>query len=369
MTQHTSTPRVALVHDYLTQRGGAERVVLEMVKTFPDAPLYTSLYEPDATFPAFADVAVHPSALNRVAMFRRDHRRALALLAPTFSGMKIADADVVVASSSGWAHGVRTDAPKVVYCHNPARWLYQRDQYLVDAGIIQRAATNVVSLPLTRWDRRAARKADLYLCQSSAVRDRIRTAYGIDAEVLPPPGGIDPTGVITSPTVAPPEPGFVLCVSRLLAYKNVDAIVQAFAAMPHVRLVVVGDGPERGALVKLAGPNVRFVGKIDDATLRWYYSRCAAVVAASYEDYGLTPLEGLAFGRPSVVLRWGGFLDTVDEGTTGLFFDQPTPQLIAAAVQTTVNSRWDEGALLHHLGQFGAERFSRRLREVVAEVA
>src|SRR5581483_8065192 len=212
--------RVAIVHDYLTQRGGAERVVLALLRAFPGAPVHTSLYDPQGTFPEFAAADVRAMPINRVAALRRNHRAALPLLAPSFSRHRV-DADVVVCSSSGWAHGVRTEGRKLVYCHAPARWLYQRDRYLRTAAAPVRVAAAALRAPLLRWDRRAAASADLYVTQSRAVRDAIRSAYGIDAVIVPAPHDADPLAPRTP--VAGVEPGFLLCVARLLPYKNVDA--------------------------------------------------------------------------------------------------------------------------------------------------
>ncbi|MEY2468946.1 MAG: hypothetical protein QOF21_1644, partial [Actinomycetota bacterium] len=307
--------RVAIVHDYLTQRGGAERVVLSMLKAFPDAPLYTSVYEPSGTFPEFADVDVRTSPLNAIAPLRRDPRRAIGLLAPTFSRMRV-DADVTFCSSSGWAHGCATTGVKVVYCHNPARWLYQADDYLGEQP--RRAARLALALlrsRLMRWDRAAAATAAVYLTQSRVVQGRIETAYGRKAELLPAPVGLDEGGSRTP--VNGVAAGYFLCVSRLQPYKNVGAVVDAFRGLDQ-DLVVVGDGPERARLEEQLPPNVTLLGAVTDEHLRWLYANCTGVVAASYEDYGLTPLEALRFGRPSAVLRYGGFLDTVCEGETGV---------------------------------------------------
>lgn len=356
------------MHDYLTQRGGAERVVLHMLEAFPGAPLHTSLYDPEHTFPEFAAADVRPSALDRVGALRRDHRRALPVLAPAFARMRLAEADVVLASSSGWAHGVHTDAPLVVYCYNPARWLYQTEQYLDGPRPGARTALRLVRRPLRRWDRRAARRATRYLCSSSVVRTRIRETYGIDAEILPPPPGITPDGPQRRPEGGP-EPGYVLCIARLMPYKHVDAVVAAFAALPGERLVVVGDGPDAAKVAAVAGRNVHLAGRVDDDVLRWYLANCAGVVSAAHEDYGLTPLEALGFGRPSAVLRWGGFLDTVAEGNTGVFFDHVEPVEIAAAVRTMLDATWHPDVLQRHLHEFSKERFVHGLRRVVAEVA
>lgn len=355
---------VALVHDYLTQRGGAERVVLSMLKAFPGAPLYTSLYEPGGTFPEFAGHDVRPFAL--VSILRRNHRFALPVLAPAFSRLRV-DADVVLCSSSGWAHGVRTRGRKIVYCYTPARWLYQRAAYLRNAPVAKRLATSLLAPALTRWDRRAASSADRYLTSSNAVRDRIRDAYGIDALVVPPPVTVDTGAERAQPGDL--TPGFVLCVSRLLPYKNVDAVVGAFANLPSERLVVVGSGPEERRLRAAAPRNVCVLGVVGDAELRWLYANCRGVVAASYEDYGLTPLEAAAFGKPAAVLRWGGFAETVVEGETGIFFERPTPGDVGDAVRGLLDNGWDPDRLRKHADTYSEEAFIRRLREVVAAPA
>ncbi len=355
-------PTVALVHDYLTQRGGAERVVLAMMKAFPRAPLYTSLYDPVRTFPEFDRLDVRPLPLDRVGVLRRRHRLALPLLARAFSRLEL-DADVVVCSSSGWAHGVHALGRKIVYCHSPARWLYQCDRYLRGSRGPARAAAGALRPYLVRADRRAAASADTYLTVSSAVRDRIRDAYGLDPHVLPPPHALTPAGAARP--VEGLEPGFILCVSRLLSYKNVDAVVAAFSALPGQRLVVVGSGPEETRLRQLAGRNVRLLGSVDDAVLRWLYSSCTGVVAASNEDFGLTPIEAAAFAKPVAVLRWGGFLDTLVEGTTGLYFDRPVPAEIARALRSLVARRWSASVLRAHAAGYSEEVFIDRLRAFV----
>jgi glycosyltransferase involved in cell wall biosynthesis len=357
---------VVIVHDYVTQRGGAERVVLSMLRAFPSAPLYTSLFDPSGSFPEFGAVDVRTLALNRAPALRRRHRLALPLLAPAFSRLRI-EADIVLCSSSGWAHGADARGRKIVYCHAPARWLYQPQRYLRTQGFVSRAALLVLAPPLRRWDRRAAATADRYLANSTAVQRRIRELYGIEADVLSPPHAIDRDA--NQDAVQGLEPGFLLCVSRLLPYKNVDAVVRAFAALPSERLVVVGVGPDESRLRREAGPNVRFTGAVSDPQLRWLYANCAGVIASSHEDYGLTPLEGIAFGKPAAVLRWGGFLDTVVEEVTGVFFDRPDPVLIREAVAALRRQTWDVDAFERQAQRFSEERFVAGLREIVAEMA
>jgi glycosyltransferase involved in cell wall biosynthesis len=352
---------IALVHDYLTQRGGAERVVLALTRAFPEAPLHTSLYEPMTTFPEFAAVDVRPLPLNRLSPLRNRHRLALPVLAPAFSRLRLEE-EAVVCSSSGWAHGAGVAGRKIVYCHTPARWLYQPERYLRGRGSASRAALWAFRPALERWDRRAALSADRYLANSSAVADRVREIYGREADVLPPPPALVPAGD-TEPMEGL-DPGFVLCVSRLLPYKNLDVVIEAFARLSEERLVLVGSGPDESALRGLAGGNVTLVGSVSDEQLRWLYRESSALVAASYEDFGLTPLEAAGFGHPSAVLRWGGFLDTVEEGETGIYFDTPTPDAVADAVRGLRRTTWDAGRIRAHAERFSEERFIRRIRAI-----
>ncbi len=358
--------RVALVHDYLTQRGGAERVVLSLTRAFPEASLYTSLYDPEGTFPEFDAVEVRTLPIDRITPLRRHHRAALPLLAPSFSHLRI-EADVVVCSSSGWAHGTHVEGRKIVYCYTPARWLYQPDRYLRGRGPGVRAVARALQAPLKRWDRLAAASADRYIGISTVVVERIRLAYGREAELVPPPPTLLPDG--PSKAIDGLAPGFVLCVSRLLPYKNVDAVVEAFASLPGERLVIAGGGPEEQSLRALAGSNVTFAGRVSDAELRWLYASCRLLVAASHEDFGLTPLEAACFGKPTAALRWGGYLDTIEEGLTGILFDEPSPGEIAAAIRRGLEARWRGLAIAEVAQRFSESRFIARLREIACEAA
>lgn len=367
---------IALAHDYATQRGGAERVALMMARGFPDAPMYTTLYRPEGTFAEFASLDLRTGGLNHVPFLRRDHRLALPVLAPAVTATRI-DARVLLASSTGWAHGYRCTGRKIVYCHAPARWLYQTRRYLGSSAEPSRGALarrrlaalslGVLGSALRSWDRRAALSADRYLVNSTVTARAVRQVYGIEAEILPPPPALTPDGPMAA--VDGIEPGFLLCVARLLPYKNVDVVIDAVRQLPGVQLVVVGDGPDRARLAALAQreARVRFLGQVGDPELRWLYRHCAALVGASYEDYGLSPLEAASFGRPAVVLRDGGYLDTVVEGSTGEFFDQPDPADVTRAVERVLTRTWDHGALCGHALGFGLPRFIGRLQAIVGE--
>lgn len=358
--------RVAIAHDYLTQFGGAERVVLSLMKAFPDAPIYTTLYEPDTTFPEFRDADVRVSPLNRIDRVRTNHRLALPLLAPASSRVRI-DADVVIASSSGWAHGFPTTGKKLVYCHSPARWLYLPEKYLgTKAGAIK-PALSAMTPALKRWDARAAATADRYLANSNVVRDRIKLVYGIDADVLFPPHRVDLTGSVepVPQIVDRGWPDFHLLVSRLLPYKNVDKAIEAFESMPDQRLVVVGRGPIADRLRAQMGANCTLLEGISDDQLRWLYSNAKALIAPSHEDFGLTVIEAAAFGTPALAFQSGGYLDTVRPGVSGYFFPRPEATEIAAAVRRLKDTPLSRANVAEHAAGFSEDAFISAIREAV----
>lgn len=364
---------IALAHDYVTQRGGAERVALSLSRAFPRLPLHTTLYNPSSTFPEFGSVDVKPMPINRWKLLRQHHRLALPFLKEAVSHY-VVDADVLVASSSGWAHGIQTTGRKVVYCHAPARWLYQTERYAGShSGRSMRsraieAVAGVFGPELRAWDQQAAHTAHRYVVNSTIIQRAVADVYGIDAEVLPPPPAMSALSAPPRQVPRVRQP-FVLCVARLLPYKNVDVIVEAVSRIPDLELVVVGDGPQRKHLEALAAHTGRIhvVGRVSDGELRWLYENCSGLVAASYEDFGLTPLEAAGFGRPTAALRDGGYLDTVVEHVTGVFFDSPDRDSVAAAIEEMIRLPWSTQSIIDHSESFSEDRFVTRLREIVDE--
>ncbi|WP_216656458.1 glycosyltransferase [Nocardioides marmotae] len=360
---------VAIAHDYLTQRGGAERVVLTLARAFPEAPIYTTLFDPEGTYPEFKNLDVRPSRLNAVGILRRQHRAALPLLPAASRSIKV-DAEVVIASSSGWAHGFESSGKKLVYCYAPARWVYEPDRYLgADPSKVVAAALKVLTPSLRRWDQRAASTADRYLAISTVTQERIRRVYGLEAPIVPAPHSVN-TGDVPprAPGTRLPDPGYFLVVSRLLPYKNVMPIVQAFASLPEHTLLVVGAGPQKAELRDAATDNVTFLEGLSDGEMAQAYHGCTALVAASHEDFGLTPLEAAAYSKPSAVLRWGGFLDTVVEDETGVFFDVPESASIVEALQRLMSLEWRTEILRARAEEFSETRFIDRVKSHVADL-
>ncbi|WP_052206884.1 glycosyltransferase [Sinomonas humi] len=361
-------PVVAIAHDYLTQRGGAERVVLAMHRAFPEATIYTTLYDPERTYPEFRRARIVTSALNRFPPLRRHHRAALPVLATAASALSV-PADVVIASTSGWAHGFRTEGDVLAYCHSPARWLYLAEQYLGSAGLrsVQGAGLAALKPHLVRWDRRAAWSAERYLANSTVVRERIARVYGVEADILHPPHSVDVTGrrdPVPELEDFVGDGGHFLIVSRLLPYKNVDQAIEAFRGLGE-RLLVVGTGPLARALEAARPSNVRLAGLVTDAQMRWAYASAKALIAPSHEDFGITPLEAGAWGKPTIALRAGGYLDTIADGVTGRFIEDPTAEAIRSAVLAFEESDWDHSAIRAHVDRFSEDRFRERLRTEV----
>jgi glycosyltransferase involved in cell wall biosynthesis len=354
--------RVVIVHDYVTQRGGAERVVLELLRAFPGARLLTSCWNPKASYPEFRNHQIETLWVNRIPPFRHDPRLAFPFLASAFRRRLIEDADVVVCSTSGWAHQVSTPAAKVVYCHSPARWLYQPDDYLARLPRWARLSFRLSTRRLRKLDLAAATgSAEAYVVNSSVVADRVRSHYGIESLVIPPARGLGPDG----PQVPVPglEPGYLLTVSRQRGYKRIPAVCDAVAAMPGERLVVVGAQPEEYGWP----PEIRGVTGLSDAQMRWLYANAAGLIAVAQEDFGLTPVEAQAFGLPSVVLRSGGYIDSTIEGVTGVFVEEAEVADLIEGIRALRSRDWDRDKIQFAADRYAPETFGRRMQEVVAD--
>jgi len=372
---------VAIVHDYLAQTGGAERVVLSLHHAFPDAPIYTSVYEPDSTFSEFQDLDIRTSPINRSHFLRHHYRLTFPFLPHTFSSMHV-PAKVVICSSSGWAHGVKTDGTKLVYCHSTARWLYKPNDYfkmssssrLLQRGIpsyerlhssrLSHRMVKMLGSTLRNWDVAAASTAERYFVNSTVTATEVEERYKRTSTLLSPPPACTVDGRSEPPLGTRPS-DFFLIVSRLMPYKNVGSVTEAFEHMPDKKLVVVGGGPQLEQLRHNAPANVQFTGRISDAHLRWYYQHCAALIAPAHEDYGLTPLEAATFGKPTLALRYGGYLDTVCDGRTGYHFPDLKAESICDAIALLNEGTLDRKVISRHAATFSEARFIKSIRNEV----
>ena len=354
--------RVALVHDYLNQRGGAERVFAHFVRAWPDAPVYTALYDPQAVGDLVPAERVRVSYLNRIPFARRFFRVLAPLYPRAFERFDLHEFDTIVSSTTAWAKGVIVPpgAVHVCYINTVSRFAFDYDSYVggFGAGAIARPMVD----RLVAWDRQAAQRPTHFVANSRNVAERIRRYYGREAEVLHCPVDVDRFSVGRG------DGDYFVIASRLLPYKRIDVAIRA-AQLAGVKLLVAGSGPAEGALRELArGTTTTMLGYVDDATLDRTLGAARAAILPGEEDFGLVPLEAAAAGRPTIAYRGGGALETIVEGQTGVFFDDPSPESLAAVLRDFDAARFDPQRLRAHAETFGPERFKQRLKEIVERV-
>lgn len=362
----TKRARVAIVHDDLTQRGGAERVVLSLARLFPDAAIHTTIYDADGTYPEFATLDVRTTFLQR--MPGRNRRALLPLYPAAVRSIDLRDYDAVISSTSRFAHGVEAhDAFHLSYCYNPPRFLYQADEYFEDGAPVPRWARRPLApvlAGLRRWDQRAARRPDLYVGISEIVASRIQATYGRSARVIHPPLGLDRFASATGREVT--EPPYYLVVARLLPYKRVDLAIRACNERGS-RLVVVGSGPAERSLRSIAGPTIEFRARPTDPDLVRLLAGSTAIIQAGLEDFGFAPLEANASGRPAIAYRAGGACETVVDGVTGVLMPAQTVADLSTAMDTIESTSWDVDKIRGHAERFGEERFHAEILDIIEE--
>lgn len=354
---------VALVHDYLNQRGGAERVFAQIARAYPDAPVFTSIADFAATGDLIAPGRVRTSVLQRLPA-RNRYFRALAPLYPRiFEAFDLSAYDVVVSSTSSWAKGVRArpGAVHVCYIHTVSRFLFAYDAYvggIAGRGLLARLLRPLVA-GLVRWDREAASRPTLYVANSRNVAERVRRYYGREAEVLPGPVELERW------PVGPGAGEYFIVVSRLLPYKRVDLAIDA-CALAGVPLLIVGSGPaERALRARARGTAATVLGFLPDDQVSRLVGNARALLFPGEEDYGLVPIEAAAAGTPTIAYAAGGALETIVAGETGEFFAEQTPASLAAVLRSFERARYPAARLRAHAEQYSPERFRERLRAIV----
>jgi glycosyltransferase involved in cell wall biosynthesis len=347
--------RVAFVHDYLTQFGGAERVLLEMHKLYPGAPLYTAIYDPKPFGGAFDGIEIRTSFLQQVPGAARNFRALLPLYPRAFEAFDLRGFDLVISSTTSFAKGVRM--PKgsmhVSYINTPTRFLWYPREYVNEVTpLALRPALALVSPWLRRWDWDAAQRPDHLVANSRNVQQRIEEIYGRASDVVHCPAQIGEFGQTEA------LGDFYLVMSRLLPYKRVQLAIEACNAL-HEWLVVAGVGPDERRLRSIAGPTIKFAGFVDDAQRRQLINSAKALIVPGVEDFGLVPLEAAAAARPTVAFAAGGALETVVEGETGLFFHEPNAQALTQALRSLDAIRFDAQRMHAHAQRFSPETFRK----------
>src|SRR6478735_2265384 len=352
--------RVALVHDFLVDVRGAERVFLAVCDLFGEADLFTAVYDEEGTEGRFAHRTVHTSYLQRLRPNARTFRALLPLYPAAMESLDLRGYDLVISSSSAWAHGVipDEDAVHVCYCHNPFRYAWNARQETLSArGPLGRAALGAVFQRWRQWDWIAAQRVDAYVANSQTTKRRVARYFGREATVLHPPVDVERF------TPATPGEAYVV-LSELMAHKRIEVAVGAFNEL-CLPLVVVGNGPDARRLHRLAGPTISFAGRVSDAEAARILARSRALVVTATEEFGIAAVEAQAAGRPVIALREGGVRETVVEGVTGVFFEKPEPASLVDAVRAFDPLAVDPQACVDNAARFDVSHFRHGLRALV----
>jgi glycosyltransferase involved in cell wall biosynthesis len=357
-----AAPRVALVHDFLLDLRGAERVFSAICDAWPEADVFTAIYDERGTEGRFAARAPQTSFLQRLRPTARTFRPLLPLYPHAVESLDLRGYDTVISSSSAWAHGVLVDpgAVHVCYCHNPFRYAWsEREATLAARNPLTRAPLRLLLNRWRQWDWIAAQRVDAYVANSHLTSSRVRRYFGREATVLHPPvelGRFRPG----------PIGEHYLVVAELMAHKRIDVAIEAFNRLRRP-LTVVGDGPELRRLRRLAGPTVTLTGRVADARVAQLMSSARALVVTAAEEFGIAAVEALASGRPVIALGAGGVLESVRDGETGVYYERAEPDALAEAVEAFDPLAIDPRACVDAARRFDSADFQHRLRAIVAD--
>ncbi len=356
---------LAIIHEWLANMGGSEKVVLAFKEIFPEAPVYTTVYNPDKVDPAFQNMDIRTSFVQRLPFGRTKYQSYLPLMPTAVEQFDLSEYDVVLSSSHAVAKGVVTGTGTlhITYCHTPMRyaWDYYHE-YLHGPGVggFKRKLIPWLMNYLRLWDRLSADRVDYFIANSYNVARRIKKHYRREAEVIYPP--VDTSYF----TPSNENEDYFFIVSRLIPYKKIDLAVEAFNRL-GLPLKIAGDGPERARLQAMARSNIEFLGRIPDQEMKKRYAACRAFIFPGEEDFGITPVEAQAAGRPVLAYGAGGCLESVIPGLTGEFFLPQTAEALAQAVREFDAGKYDQDTIRRHAQRFDREQFKQRIYEFVTE--
>ncbi|HEX5194864.1 MAG TPA: glycosyltransferase [Solirubrobacteraceae bacterium] len=349
----TDIPRVALVHDFLLDVRGAERVFLELCEIWPQGDIFTTVYDEQGTEGRFAQRNVTSSFLQRLRPSSRTFRTLLPLYPAAIESFDLSGYGLVVSSSSAWAHAVPCgdEAVHVSYCHNPFRYAWsERDATLASRDPVSRAVLRMLFDRWRRWDRAAARRPTRYIANSAITQQRIRRYFDRESDIVHPP-------VNTARFEPGPVGDHYAIVSELMSHKQIGVAIEAFNRLRRP-LVIIGDGPAARRLQRLAGPTVRLLGRVSDGVVERTLQSARALIVTAVEEFGISAVEAQAAGRPVIARAAGGALETVVDGETGRLWSGGPDELARAVLE------FDDAAIDPDACRLQAERFSReRFRE------
>ncbi|MBN1494237.1 glycosyltransferase [Candidatus Peregrinibacteria bacterium] len=349
--------KIAIVCDWLTNFAGAERVILKLHKMFPAAPIYTSVYN-EKKMPEFKNAVIHTSFIQQIPKAKEKHQLFLKLYPVAFEQFDLSGYDIVISSCHSCSKGIITkpETMHVCYCHSPMRYAWDNShEYLRTYkmhGFLKRFVPKLMN-KIRIWDRLAADRVDFFATNSNFVKKRIKKYYKHDAQVIYP---MVNTNEFYISNQDPKK--YYLAVGRFTPYKRFDLIVDAFNELPY-KLKIVGTGLEENELKKRARTNIEFLGHVSETSLKDLYANCKALIFPQIEDFGITPLEAMASGRPVVAFNKGGALETVINNQTGIFFNEQNVISLKAAVEKCEKTKWNSKTIRQHAMKFDEKVFEK----------
>lgn len=357
--------RVALVHDYLNQYGGAERVLEAFCEIWPEAPIFTLVYDKQRTGSAFESRKIRTSFLQKMPLVKTHHRPFLMLMPLAVEQFDLAKYDLIISDSASFAKGVitRPSALHICYCHTPTRYVWDDSHKYINEfnypALVKKFIPPFLNY-LRLWDEAASARPDVYLANSEFVASRVKKYYGRRAEVVCPPVK---TGRFY---LSGKDNDYFLMLARFLPYKKIDLAIAAFNALGWP-LKIIGDGPDSKRLKKMAGPNIEFAGLVAEKNLPNYFAHCRAFIFPQEEDFGISAVEAMAAGRPVIAYRGGGALEIVEEGKTGLFFNEQTPEALIGALKKFNPADFSARYIRRQAERFDKEVFKKKIKKIVAQ--
>lgn len=356
--------KLAIVHDWLTNMGGAEQVIINFKEIYPEAPIYTTFYNPDNLDETLKNIDVRTSFLQKKKMVT-NHKKYFPLMPLAFENFNLNEYDVVLSSTTCCAKGVLTkpDTIHICYCNTPMRYAWEsRDDYLKGMGKIKRKLVKLLLHYMRIWDVTSSNRVDYFVANSSAVQKRIQKHYRRESIVINPPVRCELFNISDI------DKEYYFVVSRLVGYKRFDIAVEACSKLGK-KLIVIGDGPEKEKLQALANENVIFLGRQPDEVVKKYMAECKALLFPGEEDFGIVPVEAQACGRPVIAYGKGGVLDTVIDQKTGILFKEQTIESLEEAILKFENMNFDKQKIREHALQFDEKEFRKKIKEYINEVS
>lgn len=355
--------KIAIVHDWLTNMGGAENLIINFHDIYPNAPIYTSIYNPDELDNKLKDIDVRTSFLQKKNKKITNHKKYYPLMPIAFENMNLNEYDVILSSSTCCAKGIipRPDAIHICYCNTPMRYAWEkREDYTKNMGKLKKKLIGILTHYMRIWDVASSSRVDYFIANSTAVQERIKKYYRRDSVV------INPAVRCNLFNINDTDGDYYFVVSRLVSYKRFDLAVQACKELGK-KLIVAGEGPEKEALEQLAknSDNIRFLGRISDNEVIKYMSECKALLFPGEEDFGITPVEAMACGRPVVAFGKGGAMDTVIDGKTGVLFKEQTVKNVKDAILKLESMKFNKQEIRNHALKFDESEFKRKIKEFI----